>query len=88
MTKPRKITANYVETEIDDEILLVDLDGGELFSLSGTGREVWKMIDGERSAEAIAEALGREFSAPIETIERDVSALIRDLEQSGLVKLY
>ena len=86
MTTPRKITANFVETEIDDEILLVDLDGGELFSLSGTAREIWRLIDGERTTAAICEMLSNRYDAPAETIMQDVNALLADLRAAALVE--
>ena len=87
MTVLRKLTANFVETEIDDEVLLVDLDGGELFSLSGTARATWKLIDGERSLTAIVDALEDEFAAPAEIIARDVDALVQELDSAALIAL-
>ncbi len=87
MTVLRKLTANFVETEIDDEVLLVDLDGGELFSLSGTARATWKLIDGERSLAAIVDALEDEFAAPAEIIARDVDALVQELDSAALIAL-
>ena len=53
----KKLKDNFVVTQVDDEVLIVDLDGGELFSLSGTGRAVWEAIDGKRDADAIAALL-------------------------------
>ena len=85
MTVPRKLTANFVETRVDDEILIVDLDGGELLSLEDTGRAVWDLIDGQRSLAAIAEALAREYNAPRDRLEQDVAGLLRELEAAKLV---
>lgn len=87
MVQPRKLTANFVETEVDGEVLIVDLDGGELFSLSGTARDIWRLIDGRRSAEAIAEALQQEFTAPAGAVEHDVRALLDKLQDATLVAL-
>lgn len=85
MTVPRKLTANFVETRVDDEILLVDLDGGELLSLEGTGRAVWELIDGQRSLAAITAALEREYDAPRDRLEQDVTVLIYELAAAKLV---
>ena len=85
MTVPRKLTANFVETRVDDEILIVDLDGGELLSLEDTGRAVWDLIDGQRSLAAIAEALELEYDASRNRLERDVASLMRALEAAKLV---
>ena len=85
MTTPRKITANYVETEIDDEILLVDLDGGELFSLSGTGREIWRLIDGERTLDEIVDSVADGYSIETKRLRRDVEKFLDQLEAAALV---
>lgn len=58
MTVVRKLAQNFVETEVDEEVLIVDLDGGELFSLSGTARVIWRLIDGVRNDAAILVELG------------------------------
>ena len=85
MTKPRKITANYVETEIDDEILLVDLDGGELFSLSGTAREIWRLIDGKRALDEIADTVARDYSVEEKQLQRDIERFVAQLRDAALV---
>jgi hypothetical protein len=71
--------------ELDDELIVLDLEQGEYFSLNGTGREVWN-------------ALGQ--GADLATVERDVCAhwpippddaipmitgLVRDLLERGLI---
>ena len=85
MTTPRKITANFVETEIDDEILLVDLDGGELFSLSGTAREIWRLIDGERTLDEIVDSVADGYSIETRQVRRDIEQFLGQLEAAALV---
>lgn len=85
MTTPRKITANFVETEIDDEILLVDLDGGELFSLSGTARKIWRLIDGSRTLDEIADAFSNDYAAEAKQVRRDIEQFVAQLEAAALV---
>ena len=46
---PRKIADSFVETEIDDEVVVLRLADGDIFSLVGTSLEVWKSIDGQKS---------------------------------------
>lgn len=84
---PRKLTANFVETDVDDETLIVDMDGGLLFSLSGTGRAVWKAVDGERSKEAIARLMVADFAGDEAEIAGDIERLLRDLAGARLVEL-
>lgn len=85
MTVPRKLTANFVATQVDDELLIVDLDGGELLSLSGTALEIWALIDGEAGEDAIIAALAERYAAARDEIAADVAALLADLESAALI---
>ena len=81
----KKLKDNFVATQVDDEVLIVDLDGGELFSLSGTGRAVWEAIDGKRDADAIAALLAAAYDADETVIAGDVRALITSLTDAALI---
>lgn len=86
MPIPRKMTGNFVATEVDDEVLIVDLDGGLLFSLSGTGRVIWDLIDGKASEARIVQELADRYDAPLETLERDLADLLAELADAALVE--
>ncbi len=81
----KKLKDNFVATQVDDEVLIVDLDGGQLFSLSGTGRAVWEAIDGKRDADAIAALLAAGYDADETVIAGDVRALITSLTEAALI---
>lgn len=85
MTIPRKLTQNFVETDVDDEVLLVDLDGGELFSLADSARAIWRLIDGKRDIEAIVAELAGSFDGARETIRADCGELLAQLASAGLI---
>lgn len=87
MAIPRKLTANFVATEVDDEILIVDLDGGFLFSLSGTARAVWHAIDGVSDAALIAESMAIAHDGDVRVIAEDIDELLTELERAALVEL-
>jgi pyrroloquinoline quinone biosynthesis protein D len=87
MAVPRKLTQNFAATEVDDEVLIVDLEGGELFSLSGTGRAIWQLIDGRRDIPAIAAELGRHYAATADQLDQDCRKLLGELVDVGLVAL-
>jgi hypothetical protein len=41
---------------------------------------MWELIDGERTLEAIRDALCAEYRAPKETIEKDLLEFIKDMK--------
>ena len=87
MVAIRKCTENFVATLVDDEILIVDLDGGELFSLKGTARAVWEAIDGKRDEGALAQFMSNSHEGEADEIAADVAALLRDLEDAALIEM-
>lgn len=49
--------------------------------------EILKLVDGERTLGAIADALAARFEAPRDVIMTDVAALLRDLADKGALRL-
>ncbi|MXO62959.1 PqqD family protein [Qipengyuania oceanensis] len=85
MATPRKLTDNFVATTVDDEIVIVDMAGGELFSLKGTARAVWEAIDGDTPVDAIAQAMAARYDVTPDEAGADIAALVGELEAAGLV---
>jgi len=77
--------ARFVETEIDDEVVLMDVESGTFFSLAGTSLAVWRLIDGSRGEGEIAAALAADYDAPVEQVAADVAAFLAELREAGLV---
>jgi hypothetical protein len=85
MAEIAKLVGNFTETAIDDEVIIMRLDNGELFSLAGSGAAVWHLIDGTRDRAALLAALSDEFDGDPAEIAGDVDQLLRELVESGLV---
>ena len=81
----RKLAGNYTEAAIDDEIILMRLDNGELLSLTDSAAAVWRLIDGQRDRAAVVAALEAEFEAGSQQIDRDVTELLRRLAEARLI---
>lgn len=80
-----KLTGHYVETEVDGEVLLVDMAGGMLFAMDGTAREAWRLIDGTRDLAAVVAELAARYGEHTHRIAADCAALVADLRAAGLV---
>lgn len=85
MAAVRKLSDRYSEADIDDEIVLMRLDNGELLSLADTGAAIWRLIDGQRDRLALAAELASEYDVEAEKISRDLDELIGQLKEAGLV---
>ena len=85
MTGLRKLHDRFAETSDRDEIILMRMDTGEFFSLSGTAAATWRLIDGERDRNALIEALEAEFGSGSAPIAADVDQLVGQLIGIGLL---
>jgi len=85
MTAIRKLASRFTEADIDDEIILMRLDNGELLSLADSAAATWRLIDGERDRHSVAAALAAEYAADDQQIAADVAELLHELMEAGLL---
>ncbi|HEX6661064.1 MAG TPA: PqqD family protein [Sphingomicrobium sp.] len=85
MTVVTKLSDLFTETDIDHEVVIMRLDNGEFFSLSGTAASIWRLIDGERDTAGLAAAMASEFDPVDCDIAGDVNEFLQHLKDMGLV---
>lgn len=85
MSAPQRLPANYIATQVDDELVVLGLQNGELYSLKGVARTIWDALDGKRDVPTIARHLAEGFAHDAHLIEHDVSAFVADLAAAKLV---
>ena len=86
MGKPLvKNTDRFIESEIDDEAVLMDLDSGDFFSLAGPAHAIWLLIDGTRDRDAIAASLARDYDAAVAELGSDVDRFVDELTELGFL---
>ena len=85
MSMIRKCPSAFVETDIDDEKVLMSLEGGEFFSLKGTALATWELIDGERDRDGLAAELATRYAASEETVGPDIDSFLAELQSAGLI---
>jgi pyrroloquinoline quinone biosynthesis protein D len=56
-----------------------------VFNPDDTAVEVLKLLDGQRSVNAIAEALSQEYQAPLDVVTTDIVAMLQDLTDKGVL---
>lgn len=71
--------------DLEGEAVLLEPGSGRYFSLNPTGRRVWQLLAEGPPIAACLATLTREFEAPAAVLERDLVALLLDLEREGLV---
>ena len=85
LTTITKRPDQFSETAIDEEIVVMSLESGDFFSLSGTGRRIWLLLDSHSNrAELLAELAGS-YGQDESAIAGELDDFIAALSQAGLV---
>ncbi len=77
--------AEIIETEIDGEIIALDVKNGNYYGLNKVGSRVWQLAITLGPVSAICEALQNEYDVPEPVCERTVLALLEALHKEGLI---
>ena len=80
-----KDPTRFAETRIDDETVIMSLDSGDFFSLTGTAQSIWRLLDGTRDRAAILAELAAEYDAPEAEMASDLDSFLAGLRAAGLL---
>ena len=84
--KLAKANERFSQTEIDDEVVVMSLESGDFFSLTGTARAIWMLIDGTRSRAALLTELAAQFDVEEPALAGDLDAFLAQLGAAGLLE--
>lgn len=79
------VADNVIFESVDDNVVLLSLDNGTYYKLSGTGPRIWELIQELGDLNEVEGVLSAEFNADASLIKKDVAVLVADLEAHGLV---
>ncbi len=82
----RKATAKLAETELDGEIVLMNIDTGSFHALKDTGLAIWKLIDGHRDLPAICDQAMALYDIDADTCTAEVGQFIDQMVEAGFVE--
>jgi hypothetical protein len=77
---------NAISTEIDGELVALDVTRGVCYGLNRVGTRIWQLLDSPRSAREIADILVEEFDVPPEQCSKQTLDLLRELKAAELVR--
>lgn len=86
----RRTSDTFVDAELDDELVFMDVEKGRFYSLKETGPAVWRLLGDDGAwvtVGALVTALTEEFDVDADACLRDVAVLLEDLSAAGLVEL-
>lgn len=76
-----------IEAEIDGELIGLEAERGTCFGFNATATRIWALLETPRRLSALRDALVEEYEVEPRTCERELRALLAELEADGLVAL-
>lgn len=80
------ISSQVVFEVVGGEAVLLNLDNGTYFQLTGVGSRVWQLLEqGQHDESELHRLLLEEYDVPAATLRADLHDLVRDLVEAGLI---
>lgn len=79
------VNPNAIHEEMDGEVVVVNMDTGNYYSLSKVGATVWNMIGERATTDDILNALCERYSGDPEDIRRTTGAFLEKLQAEQLI---
>jgi hypothetical protein len=80
-------TGNLVEAGVDDELFVLDVDGGHCFGFNTTATEIWQALESPMTLGAVCDMLIQTRDVDRATCLTETAALINRLADEELVIL-
>ncbi|WP_298373301.1 PqqD family peptide modification chaperone [Azospirillum sp.] len=80
------INIDILTTEIDSEIVMMDVDSGNYYNLDEIGSVIWRRLAAPLAVERLCRDLETLYDAPATVIEQDVLALLTRMEEKRLIR--
>jgi hypothetical protein len=76
-----------IQAEVDGELVALHVDNGACYGFNVTATRIWALIETPRPLSEIEDALLGEFDVDRETCRAQLTDLLKELEQDGLVEM-
>ena len=80
-----KASMHQVSSELSGETIMLSLKSGAYFGLDGVGARIWSLLQQPIEASEIEEVIIKEYDVEPERCERDLLALLQELEKEELI---
>jgi hypothetical protein len=74
-------------SRLDDDLLAIDERGGYCYSMNASAARVWELVATPTVVSDVCTVLCDEFEVDRETCLRDVSEILADMREAGLVNV-
>lgn len=78
---------DQLSSRLGAEVVILSLHSGVYYGLDPVGSRIWELLQESRTLPAIRDQIVQEFDVAPEQCEQDLLALIKQMEQEGLIQV-
>lgn len=80
-------SSKLIASAIDDELVMMDMDQGNYFSLNAVGAHIWTLLETPHSLKEVLSSVIESFEAPEQGgLEKDVSNFLQIMIKNELIQ--
>jgi len=76
--------SNLVAADIDSDLVMMSIEQGEYFGITGVGSRVWELLAAPITVADVVRVICAEYAVDEATCQADMQAFIEELIQLGL----
>jgi len=81
-----RMSTHVVTRDVAEGSLLVNVSSGATWKLNKVGTDVCQLINSGVNVSSIIAKLARNYDVTIETLEKDIEALLGQLRENGIIQ--
>lgn len=87
VTPADRVTAHpsVIGRDLAGETVLLDLHSGVYYGLDAIGTRMWNLLMARHTLDEACGVMANEYDVPLRVLQRDLSDLLQDLLERGLV---
>jgi hypothetical protein len=78
---------NVIFESFDNEVVLINLDNGNYYSIQGVASEIWELIEGGIPLQGIISHISNRYRGGQKEVEQAVRQFLEELSQDGLIEV-
>ncbi len=76
-----------LQSEVDGDVVALNIDRGMCYGLNGVGSHIWRLLEDWTTPGEICSALTRDYDVDPETCRSEVSRLIGEMAEESLIEV-
>jgi hypothetical protein len=79
--------ADLLSVEMDGDLVMMSIESGNYFGVSGIGPRVWDLLESPRRFGDLVSSVVDEYEVDAETAASDLSTFLGKLEENGMIEV-